>query len=170
MCQNSYFNRAFRQFCSHANTPNNPEDNAVGAVISGNIGYIAWNIFDEYRIHGAYHHRRIVCDMLDKLLGEDKTLTTTLESNGVVTLMEQKSESRYVNHLLYAVTKNRGNTEVLEDAPVTVNTTVEIRLPGKPSRVYLAPEEKDIPFTYEDGKLRYTVESFKLHGMVVIDK
>lgn len=169
-CQNSYFNRAFRQFCSHANTPNNPEDCGVGAVICGNVGYIAWNIFDEYRIHGAYHHKRIVCDMLDKLLGQSKTLETNLGSNGVVTLMEQKQENRYVNHLLYAVTKMRGNTEVIEDAPVTIDTKVSVRLKEKPSRVYLAPEEKDIPFTYENGVLSYTVDKFTLHGMVVIDK
>ena len=108
--------------------------------------------------------------MLDALLGEDKTLTTSLASNGIVTLMEQKDENRYVNHLLYAVTKLRGNTEVIEDAPVTINTQVSIKLPAAPSRVYLAPEEKDIAFTYENGILSYSVDQFILHGMVVIEK
>lgn len=168
--QNSYFNRAFRRFCSHANTPNIPDDYGYGAVISGSIGYIAWNVFTEYGVHGAFHHKKIVCDMLDILLGDKKTLCTSLGSNGVVTLMEQKNENRYVNHLLYAVTKLRGNTEVIEDAPVTVDTKVSVRLPAKPSRVYLAPEEKDIPYTYENGVLSYTVKEFTLHGMVVIDK
>jgi len=168
--QASYFNRSFRRFCSHRNTPNNPNTQLPGAVISGNVGYIAWNIFTEYGEHGAYHHKRIVCDMLDALLGDDKTLTTDLGSNGVVTLMEQKTENRYVNHLLYAVTKMRGNTEVIEDAPVTVDTHVTIRLKEKPSRVYLAPEMKDIPYRYEKGILSYTVDRFTLHGMVVIDK
>ena len=169
--QNSYFNRSFRRFCSHANTPNDPVSKLPGAMICGdNIGYIAWNVFDEYRVHGAYHHKQIVCDMIDDLLGDEKTLYTDLGSNGVVTLMEQKYENRYVNHLLYAVTKMRGNTEVIEDAPESVNTHVRIRLESRPSRVYLAPQEKDIPFTYENGILSYTVESFVLHGMVVIDK
>ena len=167
--QDSYFNRAFRRFCSHANTPNNPDSNHVGAVISGNVGYIAWDIFDEYREHGALHHKQLVCDMLDEMLGEDKTLVTNLGSNGVVTLMEQKSQNRLVNHLLYAVTKMRGAVEVIEDAPVTVDTTVSIKLSQKPQRVYIAPEMKDIDFTYENGTLTYTVERFTLHGMVVID-
>ena len=30
--------------------------------------------------------------------------------------MEQKEENRYVNHLLYAVTKLRGHTEVIDEA------------------------------------------------------
>lgn len=169
--QDSYFNRAFRRFCSHANTPNMPEHLLPGgAVISGNVGYIAWNIFTEYGTHGAYHHKRIVCDMLDKMLGDEKTLTTNLQSNGVVTLMEQKNENRYVNHLLYAVTKMRGNTEVIEDAPVTINTSVSIKLDSEPKRVYSAPDETDIPFTYENGMLSYTLKEFTLHGMVIIEK
>ena len=108
--------------------------------------------------------------MLDCLLGDQKTLKTNLGSNGIVTLMEQKGENRYVNHLLYAVTKLRGKVEVIEDAPEAVNTTVSIRMPNPPKRVYLAPADKNIPFIYENGLLSYTVNSFILHAMVVIDK
>lgn len=167
--QNAYFNRSFRHFCSHSITPNNPESLMTGAVISENVGYIAWNVFDEYREHGAYHHKRLVCDMLDKLLGESKTLSTTLGSGGVVTLMKHKNKARYVNHLLYAVTKLRGAVEVIEDAPITVDTSVSLRISEKPRRVYLAPEKREIPFTYGNGILGYTVDRFVLHGMVIID-
>ena len=73
--QDSYFNRSFRRFCSHRNTPNDPNSLMPGAVIAGGIGYIAWNVFSEYGEHGAYHHKQIVCDMLDALLGDEKTLT-----------------------------------------------------------------------------------------------
>ena len=168
--QESYFNRAFRKFCSHANTPNDPSSKLAGAVISGNVGYIAWNIFDEYREHGPLHQKQIVCDMIDEMLGDNKTLVTDLMSNGVVTLMEQKKENRLINHLLYAVTKLRGAVEIIEDAPVTVDTTVSIKLSEKPKRVYLAPEMRDIDYTYENGVLTYTVDRFTLHAMVVIDK
>lgn len=167
--QNAYFNRSFRRFCSHNTTPNDPSSRGIGALLSGNIAYIAWNIFSEYGEHGAYHHKRIVCDMLDCLLGDQKTLKTNLGSNGIVTLMEQKCENRYVNHLLYAVTKLRGYVEVIEDAAETVNTTVSIRMPNPPKRVYLAPADKNIPFSYKNGILSYTVDSFILHAMVVID-
>ena len=108
--------------------------------------------------------------MLDCLLGEQKTLKTNLGSNGIVTLMEQKCENRFVNHLLYAVTKLRGEVEVIEDAPQTVNTTVSINMDKAPKRVYLAPENEDIPFEFENGVLTYKVESFVLHTMVVIEK
>lgn len=167
--QNSYFNRSLRRFCSHTTTPNDPETLAPGAVISGGIGYIAWNIFGEYREQGAYHHKRLVCDMLDILLGENKSLETDLQSGGITTLMKQNGERRYINHLLYAATKLRGCVEVIEDAPVTVDTSVSLRLPEKAKRVYIAPENRDIPFNYENGIVSYKVDRFVLHGMVVIE-
>lgn len=168
--QDSYFNRTLRKFCSHANTPNNPDSHLFGAGVTGNIGYIAWNIFTEYAMKGAYHAKRIVMDIMDRLLGDGKTLCTNLQSNGVVTLMEQECESRYVNHLLYAVTKQRGDTEVVEDAIPIHNTNVKIRLANAPKRVYIAPENIDIEYKYENGILEYTVPEFTFHTMVVIDK
>ncbi len=168
--QDSYFNRSLRRFCSHGNTPNNPESRLPGVILSGNIGYIAWNIFEEYGKNGAYHQKRVVCDLIDHMLGDRKTLSTNLPSNGIVTLMEQKEQNRSIVHLLYAVTKKRGDTEVIEDAVAITDTQVSIRLPQKPYRVYLAPEEKDISYTYEKGRLSFTVDTFKLHGMVVIEK
>lgn len=168
--QDSYFNRTLRRFCSHGNTPNNPDSHLFGAGVTDNIGYIAWSIFEEYSVKGAYHAKKIVCDMIDKLLGDKKTLTTTLQSNGVVTLMEQACENRFVNHLLYAVTKKRGDTEIIEDAIPIINTKVTIRLEKAPSRVYLVPECKDLEYKYENGVLEYIVPEFALHTMVVIEK
>lgn len=168
--QNSYFNRSLRRFCSHANTPNNPDDNNVGAYLSGNIAYICWPVFTDYGENGAYHTKKIVYDMLDKLLGSDKTIETTLPSNGVATLTYQANEKRYVNHLLYTVTKPRGRgIEVIEDEVPMYDTQVKIRLGDKPRRVYSAPDCKDIDFDYENGILSYTVDCFKTHGMIVID-
>ena len=168
--QNSYFNRELRRFCSHSTTPNNPDDANPACVISGNVGYIAWDVFGQYAEHGAYHLKRMVLDTVDALLGDGKTAETTLQSNGVITLNEQKTENRYVCHLLYAVTKKRGSVEVIEDAIEITNTDVSLRLPRKPSKVYIAPEKRDIPWKYKDEILSFKVDAFTLHTMVVIEK
>ncbi len=168
--QNSYFNRTLRKFCSHFYTPNNPTSKLPGAVISGNIGVIAWQVFTEYGEQGACHNKQIVCDMIDCLLGTDKTLITNLQSNGIVTLMEQAQKNRIINHLLYCVTKQCGSVEMIEDAPITADTEVSIKLNKAPKRVYLAPQGIDIPFLYNDGVVSYKIERFTLHQMVVIDK
>ena len=171
--QDSYFNRSFRHFCSHFYTPNDPDSHRPGCVLSadGRVGCIAWYVFDEYRANGAYHQKQIVCDMLDALLGDAKTLETDLPSNGVTTLLYQEAEHRYVQHLLYAVTKQRGRAEVIEDAIPLRDVAVTLRLPRgvTPHRVMLVPDCTALPFTCSDGCLRYTVPEFTLHGMVAIE-
>ncbi len=147
--QDSYFNRSFRHFCSHFYTPNDPDSHRPGCVLSadGRVGCIAWYVFDEYRANGAYHQKQIVCDMLDALLGDAKTLETDLPSNGVTTLLYQEAEHRYVQHLLYAVTKQRGRAEVIEDAIPLRDVAVTLRLPCgvTPRRVMLVPDCTALP-------------------------
>ena len=171
--QDSYFNRSLRHFCSHFYTPNDPDSRQPGCVLSadGRIGYIAWYVFDEYHVHGAYHQKQIVCDMLDALLRDEKTLETNLPSNGVTTLLYQAQEQRYVQHLLYAVTKQRGRAEIIEDAIPLRDISVTLRLPNDaaPRRIYTVPDGTDLPFTCENGHIRYTIPEFTLHGMAGIE-
>ena len=71
---------------------------------------------------GSLILKKTVCHALDLLLGEDKTLTTNLPAQGIVTLMDQPRESRLVNHLLYAApVRRRQNVEVIEDIIPLVN-------------------------------------------------
>ena len=108
--------------------------------------------------------------MIDVLLGENKTLTTSLPAQGVVTLMNQVAERRLVNHLLYASPVKRGNgVEVIEDIVPVYNTEVSIKLDREPERVYLAPQDRDIDFDYTDGILTYTLDKLECHQMVVIE-
>ena len=170
MTENSYFNRTYRHYCGHRHTPNNPDDVRPGAVVTENIAYISWEIFNEYSEVGSINTRYAVTDIIDRLLDESKTLKTTLPSCGVATLTYQSEKSRHICHLLYAVTKVRGNgIEVIEDIIPICDTEVQINLPSKPNRVYLAPECRDIPFEYSNGTLKFTVERFECHAMVIIE-
>ncbi len=168
----SYFNRTAEHFCSHKHTPYNREKTAPGAVLTDIIGYIGWEIFREYADEGAVHLRAIVCDMIDKLLGDEKTLSTSLGSIGVTTLMSQPyaEGERLVNHILYATPKLRGkNVEVIEDLPDVLNTKVTVKTDRKPSRVYTAPDGCELEFTYENGKVTYTVPKFSCAILAVIE-
>ena len=121
-------------------------------------------------MQGALIARETVVRVLDMLLGENKTLVTNLPAQGVTTLMEQKEEKRYINHLLYAAPVKRGQrAEIIEDLIPIYETEVALKLDKQPKRVYLAPQMKDIAFTYENGTLHYTVDKFTCHQMVVID-
>jgi hypothetical protein len=140
--------------------------------VTDNVGYIAWEIFSEYAKFGAAHLKYAVFDIIDRLLGGKKTLATSLGSLGVTSLMKQSTEGgeRLVNYIAYAPTKLRGeNTEIIEDIPAVINTKVTVKADKKPSRVYLAPEMQELDFTYENGKVGYTIPKFECSTLAIIE-
>ena len=168
--EDPYFNRTTFHFSSHQHTPNNM-DTSKPAITLGKDGiYISSKIFTEYAQVGNITAKEVVRYAIDTLLGDEKTIKTNLYAQGIVTLMDQKEESRLVNHLLYASPIKRGNgIEVIEDIVPVYDISVQIKMDKRPKRVYLAPEEEDIPFIYENNTVTYTVPRIYNHAMVVID-
>ncbi len=167
-----YFNRAPRRFCSHQHTPYDREKTAPAAVVTSRIGYIGWDIFTEYADKGSAHLKYAVLDIIDRLLGDDKTLTTDLPSCGVtsVAVKETVGGTRLIHQLVYAIPKVRGTgVEIIEDLPYVSDVTCTLMVPSAPKRVYLAPDMTDIPFAYENGRVTYTVPGFSCSAMVVVE-
>lgn len=168
--ENPYFNRDIFTFCSHQHTPNSFEYGGPGMIESSNGIYIAWNIFEDYAAKGSLVLKETVKYALDKLLGADKTLKTNLPAQGVVTLMDQELENRYVNHLLYASPVKRGDgIEVIEDILPIYDVDVELRVPKPIKKVYLAPDMTEIDFVQEGPSVKYKVDKILCHQMVVLD-
>ena len=168
--ENPYFNRTTFHFCSHQHTPND-KSLSVPAITVGNDGaYISTEIFEEYATMGSLISKLIVNHVIDTLLGDNKTVITSLPAQGVVTLMDQKAENRLVNHLLYGSPVRRGDgIEIIEDIIPLYDVKASVKTDKAPKRVYLAPEGRDIPFIYENGRVDYTVDKLDLCAMVVID-
>lgn len=168
----SYFNRAPRRFCSHQHTPYDREKTSPAAVVTSQIGYIGWDIFTEYADKGSVHVKYAVLDIIDRLLGDGKTLVTDLPSCGItsVAVKETAEGTRLIHQLVYAIPKVRGGgIEIIEDLPFTPDVTCSLAAPTAPKRVYLAPAMTDLPFAYEDGRVTYTVPGFSCSAMVVIE-
>lgn len=55
-----------------------------------------------------------------------------------------------------------------DEIPPLRDITVALRLPEKPNAVTLEPEHKPLPFTYEDGVARFTVDKMAIHGVVTV--
>ena len=168
--QNPYFNRTLEHFCSHAHTPNNPEEEFAGAVINNNIAYIGWDIFSAYALHGHLCFKELFKAILEKMLGSEKTVTVDIPDKAVVTYTHQEKEQRNILHLLYAHTTVRGeNTEVIEDTVSLYNVKCSVKYNKKPGRVVLQPQNKEIAFEYVNGEVKFTVPEVDIHAMVVIE-
>ncbi|MDQ1910090.1 beta-galactosidase trimerization domain-containing protein [Paenibacillus sp. GD4] len=169
--ENPYFNRDVFTFCSHKHTPSALQNSGPGMVESPSGIYIAWNVFEDYANNGSLILKETVQFALDRLLGTVKTLRTSLPAQGVVTLTKQSAENRYIHHLLYASPVKRGKgIEVIEDIVPLYETEVAVKLKEKAKRVYLAPQQVELPFLQDaDGTVQYVLPKLECHQMVVID-
>ncbi|MCK9478216.1 MAG: beta-galactosidase trimerization domain-containing protein [Firmicutes bacterium] len=166
--ENPYFNRELLHFCSHRHTPNSEVSGGPGMTEGKDGIYIAWKVFEDYETKGSLILKKTVCFALDKLLGDKKTLKTTLPAQGITTLMEQKNKKRLVNHLLYASPVKRGNgIEVIEDIIPLYDISVNVKTSKEIKNVYLAPQNEKIPFEQADGVVKYTVPRLECHQMVI---
>ena len=164
-----FFNREKEHFCSHRHTPFVTENHSPGVVLGKEGAYIAWDIFAEYAEVGSYILKETVLRVLSELLGDKKTLKTNLGAQGIVTLNEQKGKDRHVLHALYAAPVKRGSgVEVIEDLLPVYDTEFEIKLPEIKS-VRLVPENREIPFTFENGLCRFTIDKFTCKQVVVLE-
>jgi len=174
--ENPYFNRSTFAFCSHQHTPNDPSFAIPAATLGKHGAYIASRIFTEYAQCGSITTKKMIIGILEALLADSKTVVTDLPAQGVTTLMRQTGygedpeATRYIHHLLYASPVKRGNgIEIIEDILPVYDVHVTLRLPEKPTRVYLAPEGEALPYTWADGQLSYTLPKLYIHAMVVVE-
>ncbi len=167
--EDPYFNRDAAAFCSHQHTPTSNIYGGPGMVESGSGIYVAWNVFEDYAAKGSLILKETVIHALNRLLPE-KTLTTTLPAQGVVTLQNQQGQKRLVNHLLYASPVRRGkDIEVIEDILPLYGVEVSVAYSRPVKKVYLAPEMEELSFLQEAGKVSYMVPRMECHQMVVLD-
>ncbi len=165
----SYFNRGPFFFSSHQHTPNDPAKTAPAAVLNGNVGYIGWNVFEDYAKIGELHMRELVLYAVSRLLPVcERKVTAALPDRGIVTVTKQ--DARDIVHLLFAHTTVRGRkTEIIEDAVPLYDVAVTVQAAKQPEKVYLAPTGEELPFEYEDGRVKFTVPKVTLHQMAVIE-
>lgn len=169
--QNPYFNRTREHFCSHMHAPNNEAEAFPAVVIKNNVAYIGWDIFTAYATHGHLCFKEIFSYVIKTLLGDDVSAAASIPDKAVMTLTRQEKENRKILHLLFAHTTVRGNnTEVIEDTVPLYNVNCSVLCDKKPSKIYLAPEKTEIPFTYENGKAIFSVPEVNIHAMAVIEE
>ena len=178
----SYFNRSFRAWCSHQHTPDDPNAPALGPAVTEHqgIAYIAYPIFRIYHAMGQPLYRRIIGDLIARLM-PDRVLETNLTSSGRASLTVQEAHKRHILHMLYAVPQVRGHAvpddggrtrvmEMIEDVPAIGPVTAAVRLPATPTRAFEALTGKEVSFvTRPDGAIEVTLPRLHIHSAVVFE-
>ena len=176
-----YFNREARHFSSHQHTPYKTEESGFDCgVINGNLLYLAHPVFSIYRWYGGVAYKEYICNCIDLLLDEDKTLETNLPSTARISFMNQQDQSRFILHLLYAEKITRGGNIDFLSSNIKASSQIEIiehLLPLSDIKIKLTherpikkallqPQGQELEVTKEDGAVKFNIDSFTCHAMI----
>lgn len=165
-----YENRKVNSFFSHQHFPNSNIQISPGIVLNENTAYLGWNIFKEYAWIGSYIHREIIAYIIDRLLKGEKTVHTSLPSQGNISLMHQKREKRFILHIVYGSPITRGkDMRIIEDIPPIYDIEINLNIKMEVNKIYLAPSNNPIEYSRTHNKLNFIVPKIECHQMVVID-
>ncbi|MCC7498853.1 MAG: alpha-L-fucosidase [Bryobacterales bacterium] len=161
-----YFDKDYRRF-QVEQTPYAKPTDYIAAAQRGRLVYFAVPIFRVYAQHGYPVYRDLVANCIGRLIG-DPLVKAELPSTAQVTLTEQKG--RRILHILHYIPERRSpDLDIVEDVIPLNNVNVAARVPGRPSKVYLAPQRQDLPCEYAEGYARVTVPVVTGHQMVVFE-
>ncbi|HEX6971436.1 MAG TPA: beta-galactosidase trimerization domain-containing protein [Limnochordia bacterium] len=164
-----YFNRTFEHFCSHRQTPPEARTDLPAAVRTARTVYFAHPIFAMYRRWGTRVYKQLVLNAL-RLLFDDPVVRTDAPTTAHITLNIQRELGRYVLHILHYIPERRcQEIDTIEDVIPLHDVRVALKLPAAPRRVYLAPSEEEIPFTFDGRRAHVVIPRVTGHQMVVFE-
>jgi hypothetical protein len=162
-----YFERSWRKFCSHRQTPPDRISPYAAAVQFRNVGYIPFMVFDGYANHGNLACRWLVEKLLDRLLPEP---LIRVKGPAMLEASVLRQGRRMIVHLLHYCPQRRTPTlDIVEDIVPLMDVEISLKTARKPGRVYLAPEQKALEFDYAPGRTRVVVPRMDGHAMVVFE-
>jgi hypothetical protein len=164
-----YFSRTYGTYCSHLNTPPQPNTTGhPGAIRNGNIIFLPHALGRIYYQHGARLHRDFFRNALQQLYLQP-TVEVDLPSSGRVSVMYQAEHDRYVVHLLYASPIQRGRCLVIEDIVPLHDITLTVRLPQAVQKIYTIPGFENLEPEIVDEAIRVTVPVLNGHQAIVFE-
>jgi enamine deaminase RidA (YjgF/YER057c/UK114 family) len=162
-----YFDRSWRHFCGHCQTPPDKISRYAAAVVKGRVAYVAYPVFSSISNHGNLAARMLVKNLLDMLL-PDALLQIDAPSGLEATVMRQPG--RTIVHLLFYTPERRAtNMDLVEDIIPLFSVPMSLSLPRRPKKVYVAPAQKSLEFGYDGGRVSVVVPEIRGHEMIVFE-
>jgi hypothetical protein len=164
----SYFDRTYKHYCSHRQTPSSGEVAHPAVVQRGQVIYFSHPIFTQYQTRAPRWCKQLVLNTLARLL-PDPLVTVEAPTSAIATLNRQTDPSRTVLHLLHYVPERRGEAfDVIEDVLPIYEIPVSIGVDGEVAGVTCVPDGEALDFTMEDGRVRFVVPKVEGHQMVAL--
>lgn len=162
-----YFNRTYRRFCGHRNTPFDKNAEKRPAIIKkGNVIYMAHQFGQQYLANGAIIHKRFVSCAL-KMLYTNAAFTVKMPSQGRATMIKQ--ENRYCLNLVYVTPLKRGSFEIIDEIVPLYNVEISVNVGEKIKNIRSGVSGKTFDFTYDGDVLHFTLPELMLHDSILLE-
>jgi hypothetical protein len=162
----SFFDRTYRHFCSHRQTPSSGREVQPGIVRKGRCIYFSSPIFSQYNENAPLWCKRLVLNALNSLL-PDPLVKHDGPSTLQLALTEQEFQHRWILHLLHFIPERRSDAlDVIEDVIPLFKIKVGVKAPAPIRQVTIVPEELSVAFRAEESYTVFEVERIDGHAMV----
>lgn len=166
----SAFDRTYRHFCSHNQSPSSGQVRSAGVVQTGDCVYFAHKIFELYAQYGAAWNKRLFLNALERLLPEPLLRhdgPTTLQA----TLTEQAEANRWIVHLLHYIPLRRATElEVIEDVIPLAEIKLSLKMPKPVKQIALRPQRySTLDFWERNGRIEFVVPKITGHAMIEVE-
>lgn len=163
-----YFNRTYRHFCGHKNTPFKNESADYPALVkTRNVVYFAHPIFEAYNRSGNYLIEKYIMKGIS-LAYDSMIKVENLPSCGRIRLRKSQNANFYALHALYSPPINRGNVHLLADFPTLHDVKITLKLDEKIKEIILEPQGTKLDFSESNGSVSFVMEPFSLHQLVIL--
>jgi hypothetical protein len=161
-----YFDRTWRHFCSHQQSPSSGKAGHPAVVQRGRTIYFSHPLFGTYQTNAAPWCKRLFLNAVEMLLG-----APLVRHNGPSTVQmminEQPDQQRWVLHILHYIPEHRSTTvDVLEDVIPLHELEVSVRLPQPAKQVLAVPQKQAVTFRQEQDRVVFTLPKVAGHQMV----
>ncbi|TDG00807.1 alpha-amylase family protein [Paenibacillus piri] len=164
----SYFNRSYKHFCSHRQSPSSGAADYAGVVKNGSVIYFAHPIFTQYQQNAPRWCKQLFLNALAMLLPEP-LLRHEGPSTVLATLNEQPGENRWVAHLLHYIPERRSaDIDIIEDVIPLYDLKISVKAAADVKSVVCVPERQPLPYTSVDGRIEFTLPKLQGHQMIAI--
>ncbi|MCF7854383.1 MAG: alpha-L-fucosidase [Candidatus Pacebacteria bacterium] len=136
---------------------------------SAQVIHLSHPFFTSYHKHAQVPVKNIIDGLIRILVPDPLVKHENLPSFARVTVTGQGN--RRMVHVMSYVPERRGEKIDMIEEPITLhNVVLLLREDGHtPSRVYLAPDEQELPFETRDGYIRVTVPEVNGYGLIVFE-
>ncbi len=147
-----YFERAWDHFSGHEYTPEDKLSKYSAVVQHGKAITVSVPLLEAYGRHAAPNYRTLLANLISLLL--PKPLVKAEGPSALQTTVVKRGKRTLVHVLSYLPERRADGLDLVEEPFPLVDMPLSIKLDAAPKRVFLAPEEREVPFKW-DGRIRY---------------